>query len=108
MDDSGNFGAPPPPPPPSAGGGGQIPQRGLGDILSNAFELYKANAVKLIQIVAIVVIPLTFILALLTQVALKQNCDNPSIVLQNGKAPSSDAKWTSAPATGTRSHVSAA
>jgi hypothetical protein len=84
MDDSGNFGAPPPPPPPSAGGGGQIPQRGLGDILSNAFELYKANAAKLIQIVAIVVIPLTFILALLTQVALKQNCDNPSIVLQNG------------------------
>ena len=84
MDDSGNFGAPPPPPPPSAGGGGQIPQRGLGDILSNAFELYKANAAKLIQIVAIVVIPLTFILALLTQVALKQNCDNPSINLQNG------------------------
>jgi hypothetical protein len=84
MDDSGNFGAPPPPPPPSAGGGGQIPQRGLGDILSNAFELYKANAAKLIQIVAIVVIPLTFILALLTQVAFKQNCDNPSINLQNG------------------------
>jgi Uncharacterised protein family (UPF0259) len=74
MSDSGNFGAPPPPPPPSAGGGGQIPQRGLGDILANAFELYKANAAKLIQIVAIVVIPLTFVLALLTQVALKQNC----------------------------------
>ena len=74
MDDSGNFGAPPPPPPPSAGGGGQIPQRGLGDILSNAFQLYKANAAKLIQIVAIVVIPLTFILALLTQVAFKQDC----------------------------------
>ncbi|TMK36463.1 MAG: hypothetical protein E6G58_05475 [Actinobacteria bacterium] len=75
MDDSGGFGAPPPPPPPGAGGGGSIPQRGLGDILSVAFEVYKANAAKLIQIVAIVVIPLTFIMALLTQVAFKQHCD---------------------------------
>jgi hypothetical protein len=76
MDDSGGLGAPPPPPPPGAGGGGQIPQRGLGDILSVAFDVYKANAGKLIQIVAIVVVPLTFILALLTQVAFKQNCEN--------------------------------
>jgi hypothetical protein len=76
MDDSGGLGAPPPPPPPGAGGGGQIPQRGLGDILSVAFDVYKANAAKLIQIVAIVVVPLTFILALLTQVAFKQNCEN--------------------------------
>jgi hypothetical protein len=75
MDDSGGFGAPPPPPPPGAGGGGSIPQRGLGDILSVAFEVYKANAAKLIQIVAIVVIPLTFVMALLTQVAFKQHCD---------------------------------
>jgi len=75
MDDSGGFGAPPPPPPPGAGGGGSIPQRGLGDILSVAFEVYKANAAKLIQIVAIVVIPLTFIMALLTKVAFKQHCD---------------------------------
>jgi hypothetical protein len=76
MDDSGGFGAPPPPPPPGAGGGGRIPQRGLGDILSVAFDVYKANAAKLIQIVAIVVVPLTFVLALLTQVAFKQNCEN--------------------------------
>src|SRR5919198_514371 len=55
MDDSGGFGAPPPPPPPGAGGGGKIPQRGLGDILSVAFDVYKANAAKLIQIVAIVI-----------------------------------------------------
>jgi len=75
MDDSGGLGAPPPPPPPGAGGGGQIPQRGLGDILSVAFDVYKANAAKLIQIVAIVVVPLTFVLALLTQVAFKQHCD---------------------------------
>ena len=58
--------APPPPPPPSAGGGGAIPQRGLGDILTTAFELYRANAAQLIKIVAIVVVPLTFVLALLT------------------------------------------
>jgi hypothetical protein len=58
--------APPPPPPPSAGGGGAIPQRGLGDILTAAFELYRANAAKLITIVAIVVVPLTFLIALLT------------------------------------------
>ncbi len=66
--------APPPPPPPSAGGGGAIPQRGLGDILTAAFELYRANAAKLIQIVAIVVVPLTFVSALLTKVAFKQSC----------------------------------
>jgi len=67
MDDSGGF-APPPPPPPSAGGGGDIPQRGLGDILSAAFDVYKANAAKLIMIVAIVVVPLSFISALITGV----------------------------------------
>ena len=66
--------APPPPPPPSAGGGGAIPQRGLGDILTAAFELYRANAAKLIQIVAIVVIPLTFVSALLTKVIFKPTC----------------------------------
>jgi hypothetical protein len=70
---------PPPPPPPSAGGGGAIPQRGLGDILTAAFELYRANAAKLITIVAIVVIPLTFVLTLLTQVAFKQNCDTTNV-----------------------------
>lgn len=71
--------APPPPPPPSAGGGGAIPQRGLGDILTTAFELYRANAAQLIKIVAIVVVPLTFVLALLTKVALKQNCTGDDV-----------------------------
>jgi hypothetical protein len=66
--------APPPPPPPSAGGGGTIPPRGLGDILSTAFELYRANAAKLITIVAVVVVPLTFVGALLTKVVFEQNC----------------------------------
>ena len=55
------------------------PQRGLGDILTAAFELYRANAAKLITIVAIVVIPLTFVLTLLTQVAFKQNCDTTNV-----------------------------
>jgi len=69
MDDSGGFGAPPPPPPPpSAGGGGQIPQRGIGDIISTAFDIYKANATSLLTIVAIVVVPLSFIGAFLTGV----------------------------------------
>jgi len=75
--------APPPPPPPSAGGGGAIPQRGLGDILTAAFELYRANAAKLIQIVAIVVIPLTFVSALLTKVIFKPTCTSAD--LQNAQ-----------------------
>ena len=50
---------PPPPPPPSAMGGpqGTIPPKTLGEILSAAFNLYKANAASLILIVAIVVVP---------------------------------------------------
>jgi hypothetical protein len=59
---------PPPPPPPSGGGGGALPPRGLGDILSTAFEVYKANAAKLIVIVAIVVVPLALLSALFTDV----------------------------------------
>ena len=43
--------------------------RGLGDILSAAFEIYKNNAAKLITIVAIVVVPLQFVLHFLTGVA---------------------------------------
>ena len=66
-DSSGGF-TPPPPPPPSAGGGGPIPQRGVGEILSTAFNVYKANAAKLITIVAIVVVPLALINSLLTKV----------------------------------------
>ena len=58
--------APPPPPPPSAGGGGAIPERGIGDILTAAFELYRANAAKLITIVAVVVVPITLLTAFLT------------------------------------------
>jgi hypothetical protein len=82
MDDSGGFGAPPPPPPPSAGGGGGIPQRGLGDILSAAFDVYKVNASKLITIVAVVVVPLSFISHLFTGVVFKPTTETVTIAGQ--------------------------
>ena len=67
MDNSGGFITPPPPPPPPGGEGGAggpgLPPRGIGEILSTAFEIYKANAQNLLMIVAIVVVPLTFISA---------------------------------------------
>jgi hypothetical protein len=67
MDNSGGFTTPPPPPPPPGGEGGAggpgLPPRGIGEILSTAFEIYKANAQSLLMIVAIVVVPLTFISA---------------------------------------------
>ncbi len=60
---------PPPPPPPMMGGpqGGMAPKT-LGEILSAAFNIYKANASKLLLIVAIVVVPLSFISALFSGV----------------------------------------
>jgi hypothetical protein len=82
MDDSGGLGAPPPPPPLSAGGGGGIPQRGLGDILSAAFDVYKANASNLITIVAIVVVPLSFISHFFTGVVFKPTTETVTIAGQ--------------------------
>jgi hypothetical protein len=54
---------PPPPPPPlgGPGGGTSFRPRGIGEILSAAFELYKQHWQSFIQIVAIVVIPLTIL-----------------------------------------------
>ena len=69
MGNSGGFTTPPPPPPPpppgGAGGTGGpgLPARGIGEILSTAFEIYKSNAASLLMIVAIVVVPLTFLSA---------------------------------------------
>jgi len=60
MAGAGGFGTPPPPPPPSAGAGGQISPRRLGDILSAAFDVYKAHVASLITIVA----PLAVVLSL--------------------------------------------
>ncbi len=94
MSDSGGF-APPPPPPPSAGGGGQIPPRGLGDILSTAFNVYKVNAAKLIMIVAIVVVPLSFISHFLTGVVFKPTVTKTTVVI-GGQAittSTTDTSW---------------
>jgi hypothetical protein len=68
--------APPPPPPPSAGGGGAIPERGLGDILSTAFNVYKANAVKLMTVVAGIVIPLSLLNALIANIVFKPSTED--------------------------------
>ncbi len=57
---------------------GAFAPRGLGDILSAAFDLYRQNASQLIQIVAMVVVPLTLVQAFLIQVAFKQNCSDLS------------------------------
>lgn len=79
--DDGGAMPPAPPPPPSAGGGGAIPPRGLGDILGAAFELYRANAAKLITIVAVVVVPLTFLAALFTSM-LSNNVEKVATSIQ--------------------------
>ena len=47
---------------------GGIPPKTLGEILSAAFNIYKANASKLLVIVAIVVVPLSFISSVLSGV----------------------------------------
>jgi hypothetical protein len=54
-----------PPPPPTAGGpSGGIPPKRLGEILSAAFDIYRANASKLLLVVALVVVPLSLISAI--------------------------------------------
>jgi hypothetical protein len=79
MDNSGGFTTPPPPPPPPGGDGGAggsgLPPRGIGEILSTAFEIYKANAQNLLMIVAIVVVPLTFISAFIGGVVFPPDTD---------------------------------
>ena len=56
----------PPPPPMSGGPSGGIPPKRLGEILSAAFEIYRANAPKLLLLVALVVVPLTLVSVLVT------------------------------------------
>jgi uncharacterized protein YybS (DUF2232 family) len=56
---------PPPPPPGTPPGPGGFRPRTLGEILSEAFRIYKENAAKLMVIVAVVVVPLSFVSALL-------------------------------------------
>ena len=59
---------PPPPPPPGTppGPGGMRP-RTLGEILSEAFRIYKENAAKLLLTVAVIVVPLSFISAVVVR-----------------------------------------
>jgi hypothetical protein len=59
---------PPPPPPMMSGPQGGIPPKRLGEILSAAFNIYKANASQLILIVAVVVVPLSLISAVFSGV----------------------------------------
>jgi hypothetical protein len=54
---------------------GAIPPKGLGDILSQAFNVYKANAGKLVVIVALVVVPLTLVSTLLAELARSPDVD---------------------------------
>jgi len=54
---------PPPPPPGTPPGPGGIRPRTLGEILSEAFRIYRENAANLLVIVAVVVVPLSFISA---------------------------------------------
>ena len=74
MDNMGGSAPPPPPPPPPEGGGpssgGGFAPKGIGEILSTAFELYQKNAAQLIQIVALVVVPLTLVQAYLVTEAI--------------------------------------
>jgi Membrane domain of glycerophosphoryl diester phosphodiesterase len=71
---------PPPPPPPDGRGGGALRPRGIGDILTAAFDLYKEHWATLFQIVAIVVIPLTLLQYLLTD----QVIDPDTFVVEEG------------------------
>lgn len=59
------------PPPPPGMGGTPIPPKGFGDLLTAAFELYRDNIAKLLPVVAVVVVPLSFIGAFLTGVVFK-------------------------------------
>jgi len=94
MDNSGGFTTPPPPPPPPGGeggaGGAGLPQRGIGEILSTAFEIYKANAANLLMIVAIVVVPLTFISAFIGGVVFAP--DEETVTLFGETVESADAR----------------
>lgn len=58
---------PPPPPPGTPPGPGGFRPRTLGEILSEAFRIYRENATQLIVIVAIVVVPLSFVSAVIVR-----------------------------------------
>lgn len=80
---------PPPPPPMMEGPQGAIPPKGLGEILSQAFNVYRANAAKLVVIVALVVVPLTFVSTLITQVALDPGTERITVLGEIVEVPAS-------------------
>jgi hypothetical protein len=59
--------------------GDRLPQRGLGDILSAAFQIYQKNAARLLLIVAIVVVPLSILSYLLADVVFAPNTKTVTI-----------------------------
>jgi hypothetical protein len=67
------------PPAPGGGEGGALPARGLGQILSEAFNIYTKNAAQLLLIVAIIVVPLSILSYLLTDVALARGTETITI-----------------------------
>jgi hypothetical protein len=60
---------------------GGIPPKTLGEILSGAFNIYKANASKLLLIVAVVVVPLSFISALFSGVVFRGTTNAQDVVI---------------------------
>lgn len=77
MDNMGGSTPPPPPPPPGEGEGSRgFAPKGVGDILSTAFDLYTKNAAQLMAIAAVVVVPLTLIQALLSDALIEDAVDD--------------------------------
>ena len=72
------------PPPPGVAGGptGGLPPKTLGQILSQAWDIYRANAAKLLTIVAIVVVPLSLISAILTGVIFEPEVVRTGVVVR--------------------------
>jgi hypothetical protein len=58
---------PPPPPPGTPPGPGGFRPRTLGEILSEAFRIYRENAANLLLIVAVIVVPLSFVSAVIVR-----------------------------------------
>jgi len=79
---------PPPPPPPGDSGEGALPERGLGEILRSAFEIYRDNAAQLLTIVAIIVVPLSVLNFLVVKVALAPNTRRAVIAGQSVRVES--------------------
>ncbi|HSL12064.1 MAG TPA: hypothetical protein VLA82_12180 [Actinomycetota bacterium] len=91
MDNMGGSAPPPPPPPPSEGEGSRgFAPRGIGDILSTAFDLYKRNAAQLLIIAAVVVVPLTLIQAVLTDALVDDVVSEISVNEETGEISVTD------------------